>query len=561
MATCKTCNQSFEITAAEKDFLSRMAWKFGGQTVFPAAPVKCPQCRLQSRVAYRNEKNLYRNTSAKSGKDVISIYAKEPLWGESYAVYTQEEWQADDFDPLEWGRDFDFSRPFFDQFAELLKAVPRMAIVTLANENCDYTSGTAYSKNCYLINSSEYCEDCYYGKLYQKCSDCMDCAYMFDSELCYECCSLHDCSRCTYVYFSQNCHDCLFSSDLNGCKNCCLCTNLHQKQYCFANKQLTKEEYEERVKNLTSSHEGIRQLAKQFEELRTGQKKRAAHIVNSENCSGDFIEGSRNCIDCYDMTESEDCMYITVGVNTKDCIDCCNMYINPELVYDTLGTIEAYNSAYSSYIFHSQNMLYCDMCYYCSDCFGCSGLTRKKHCIFNKQYTETEYNELVPKIIGQMQANGEWGLFFPAQYSPFGYNESLASEYLPLTKEQADEKGFLWRELHDEALDVQKTIAANQLPDSIDDVPDDILNWAIVCSESGRPYKIVKRELDFYRARGLPIPRLHPDVRYRNRMKLRNARQLRECNCSECSALVTTTYAEDQLQNILCHECYRKELY
>ena len=44
--------------------------------------------------------------------------------------------------------------------------------------------------------------------------------------------------------------------------------------------------------------------------------------------------------------------------------------------------------------------------------------------IFEKSYSEEEYNELVPKIIEHMKGGGEWGEFFPISHSPFGYNET-----------------------------------------------------------------------------------------------------------------------------------------
>ena len=36
-----------------------------------------------------------------------------------------------------------------------------------------------------------------------------------------------------------------------------------------------------------------------------------------------------------------------------------------------------------------------------------------------------------------MMKNGEWGEFFPSSMSPFGYNETVATEYFPREKEEA----------------------------------------------------------------------------------------------------------------------------
>ncbi len=559
--SCSHCRQLFDLTDDEWAFIQRMKFSFGETTVLPQQPTMCPACRMQVRTCHRNEKNLHRNVSAKSGKNLISIFAAKPLWGSPYKVYMQEEWNDDNFDPLAYGRDFDFSKPFFEQFANLSKDVPHMAVVTISNENSDYTTGTGYCKNCYLINSSEYCQDCFYGKLYQNCTDVSDSAYMYTCELCYGCFSLHDCTRCTYVSFSKNCHECLFSSNLQGCRNCFLCTNLTQKEYHFRNQPLSKEEYEKRVSEFLGSYEKFEACKKELHDLMQKKIWKYANIVDSENCTGDYIDHSRNCIECFDMTDSQDCRYVQVGVSVKDTYHCSNMYLKPELCYETLGTIEAYNCAYCLYVFYSQNMLYCESCYYCHDCFGCSGLKRKQFCIFNKQYTKEEYEILVPKIIAHMQKNDEWGQFFPAQYAAIGYNESVAGEYMPLSKEEAKAQGFLWRDREDEPLQVEKIVPAGQLPDHIEDIPDDILQWAIACEETGRPFKIQKRELDILRQQHIPLPRLHPDLRYDKRMKLRNPRQLWERTCMNCQKSIQTTYSPDRPEMIFCEDCYLKAVY
>ena len=41
-----------------------------------------------------------------------------------------------------------------------------------------------------------------------------------------------------------------------------------------------------------------------------------------------------------------------------------------------------------------------------------------------------------------MKKRGEYGEFFPASMSPFGYNETVAHEYFPLSKEEIT-KGFV----------------------------------------------------------------------------------------------------------------------
>jgi hypothetical protein len=159
-----------------------------------------------------------------------------------------------------------------------------------------------------------------------------------------------------------------------------------------------------------------------------------------------FLTASKNCYDCYDVNDSEHCRYVQVGVQVTDLVDCSNMYIKPELSYEVLGTISTYNVHFSLYIFHSKDVWYSEQLFSCSNCFGCVGLRNKSYCIFNKQYTPEDYDKKVAEIITHMQTTGEWGEFFPVTLSPFAYNETLANEYLPLTKIEALERGYRWKE-------------------------------------------------------------------------------------------------------------------
>lgn len=534
-----------------------MTFAFGATKINPPLPVHCPDCRSQIRTCHRNEQSLYKVKSAHSGKDMVALYDETPTWGAPYKIYSQEEWRSDAWDPMSYGRSFDFSKTFFEQYAQLQRDVPRMALISIGNENCDFTTGTGYCRNCYLINSSENCEDCYYGKLLQKCKNAVDCSYLYGSELCYECFSVYDSYNCQHVSFSQNCQDCFFSSNLRGCKNCCLCTNLDHKEYHFLNQPLAKEEYERRLAAFRGSFERTEQMKKLRSDMMVKMIRKFANIVNGENCTGDYIENSKNCLDCYDVTESEDCRYVCVGVNVKDNYDCSNMYLKPELCYDTLGTIEVHTAAYCLFVFHSQRMLYCDYCFNCSDCFGCSGLTRKKFCVFNTQYTEEEFNALVPRIIEHMKKNKEWGLYLPPKFSAFGYNETLANEYFPLSKEEATKRGFHWRDADRRNFKAQ----TSALADNIKDVPDSITQDILACTACKKNYRIVPQELAFYRSNVLPIPRTCPDCRHVERMKLRNPRKLWTRSCMKCKKEIQTTYAPERPEKIYCEDCYRAEVY
>ena len=86
-----------------------------------------------------------------------------------------------------------------------------------------------------------------------------------------------------------------------------------------------------------------------------------------------------------------------------------------------------------------------------------------------------------------MKSNGEWGQFFPKDFSCFSYNESTSQQYYPKTKEQAISQGFKWM---DEKKKNHK-LQSYEIPDNIKDVDNIILQEVLVCTDCKKNYKIV----------------------------------------------------------------------
>jgi hypothetical protein len=126
-------------------------------------PTLCPDCRQQRRLSFRNERKLYKRTCDATGKQIISIYSED----KPYKVYDPKIWRSDQRDPMEYGQDYDFTRPFFDQIQELTHKVPVIGLNVMGNENCDYVNCCGYSKNCYLSYNTDYSQDMLY------CSNCI----------------------------------------------------------------------------------------------------------------------------------------------------------------------------------------------------------------------------------------------------------------------------------------------------------------------------------------------------------------------------------------------------
>ena len=287
--------------------------------------------------------------------------------------------------------------------------------------------------------------------------------------------------------------------------------------------------------------------------------------MQNENVVGDNTSRSKDAYQCYDSDGIRDCRYCT-GCNipgTKDCMDVHVWGDKMERCYNSLVIgAQLKNVLMSFYIVDGCTDLYYS--YWCRNnsqhLFGCFGLKHKKYCILNKQYTKEEYEQLLPKVIEHMKQTGEWGAFFPPEISLYGYNETLAQDYFPLTKQQVLARGWKWSDYEAE-VQAEGVIKAYQLPDDTRDIPDDILNWAIECEVTGKPFKIIPQELKFYRQNKLPIPRKHPDQRHLDRFKWKQPYVMYDRHCAKCQKDIQTTYSPERPQTVYCDECYFKEVY
>jgi len=340
-----------------------------------------------------------------------------------------------------------------------------------------------------------------------------------------------------------------------------MCSGIRNKQHCFKNEQLTEEAYADILRQYR--HTSPEDLQAEFAAFDVTVPKRAQIQLNCEGSTGTYLSNCRNALNCSDCFNVEDSSYIFECEGVKDSMDLASHDKDIELCYEmSSGGEKSYLTRFCYCTIASPRSAYMSSCFYQSDSFGCDGLhSRGQYCILNKQYSKEAYEKLVPKIIAHMRGTKEWGEFFPIEKSPYAYNESVAQDYFPLTKKEVGKRGWQWKDRTDEMPKLSKVIPAVKLPDSIEEVPDDIVNWAIECEATKRPFKIIKQELDFYRKMKLPIPHFHPDERHRRRMALRNPRKLWERPCMKCRKKMETTYAPDRPEIVYCENCYLKEVY
>jgi len=340
-----------------------------------------------------------------------------------------------------------------------------------------------------------------------------------------------------------------------------MCCGLQNKQYCCKNKQHSKDGYEEIVRKYAMKTP--EEMSREFESFSVTIPRKAQIQLNCEHSSGDYLYNCKNAIECFDCFDIEDSKYLLECRGVKDSMDLSLHDQDIELCYEiTSGGEKNYQTKFGYCTVASPRSAYLYSCFYAKDSFGCDGIhAQTQYCILNKQYTKEDYGKIMPKIIEHMMKSGEWGEFFPVPISTFAYNETVAQDHFPLSKEEVFAKGWVWKETIDEIPQVEKIIPAEKLPASIDDIPDDILNWAIKCEATKRPFRIIKPELAFYRKMKLPIPHFHPDERQKRRIALRNPRKLWDRQCAKCGSGIQTTYSPERPEIVYCEECYLKEVY
>lgn len=554
--TCRKCQRLFEITVQDIEFYDRLSPVYMQKKYTIPLPNLCFECRNQLRMSHRNERCLYSQTCALSNKPLISFFSPD----KACVVYNRNDWWSDKWDAESYAQDIDFSSPLLEQFAQLRARVPRMNMMLTNSENCDYAPFSINSRNCHVSVSVINSENIYYGYQTNESYDCFDCSRCSKCELCY------DCLYCVMLYHSVGCVFCensselFFCRDCRGCSNLIGCINLYNAQYQIFNQPVSKEEFRHAVR-LLSSFNRYTEAQKKASVFFLSQAHRATHNISCENVSGDNLINCRNVSYGFDSKGLEDSKYIFVCASAAHNVMDNNYCLGTELCYNSMWIPNCYGCISLSNSWNCRFVSYSDECFHSSHCFLCAGLKNKSYCILNKQYTPDAYEKLLVQIVETMQQDGTWGEFFPAQMSPFGYNESIAQEYYPLSREQSLELGFKWSDYVSPLPNVSSIIDSLQLPDDICAVPDNICLSAIKCSVSQRLFKIIPQELKFLKENALPLPHKHPDVRYTERMKLRNPRKLFKRNCAKCAQPLNTTFAPQRTEQVCCDKCYMKMVY
>ncbi|MFA5995253.1 MAG: hypothetical protein WCW27_01850 [Patescibacteria group bacterium] len=465
---------------------------------------RCPDCRMRLLLSFRNERSLHKRNCNLCQREFIGTYPADSL----YKVYCAKCWWSDNWDPFDFGVNYDSNRSFMDQFYDLYKHVPHLGMNVANSENSDYTNYSDKNKNCFLVINSTENENVYYSERIFSSKDCLECNGVTNGQLNYWNLSCRNCYGTLFSEYCADCMDCWFCYDCKSCKNCFGSFGLIHKQYVFFNQQLTEDEYAQKIDELKlNSNAGIAQTKQLVYKHWLNYPHRYANVTLSEQVSGDNVTRSKNCAYIFDADEMENCNYCYVGVKSKEA-QYCAPADEAEHCANCMSTWKSYNTYCSLACWYGSDIWYSSFCMNSQNLFGCAGLRKAKYCILNKQYSEIKYKKLKQEIINNLKQAGIYGEFFPKEFSPFVCHETAVQE---VSSE--------------------------------------------ICKH---PCKILKQEQELYQQLGLPNPEKCYNCRYIERLQRRNPRKLwqRQCMYQNCGKLVMSSYDPKQPEIIYCEEHY-----
>lgn len=548
---CTKCSSVFNIDADEISFYGKMK---------VPNPNVCPDCRFKMRALFRNETTLYSGRKcAMCDKNLITMYnPKSP-----YKIYCYDCFYSEKWDPKDYATDYDELKPFLPQMKSFLEKVPKINLyLSLGygqNINSDYVNMASGCKNCYLVFNTGPAEETLYSRGLRKSMDSSDLYFGFSTDKCYESVNIEESAN---VSFSQNVVSCVDSHFiLNGANltNCFGCVNLRNKSNCWFNEQLTSEEYKKRLNEVMGSYEKIEEMRKKFYEFSLQFPRRENNNFKSINSVGDYLSECKNVKHSFEIFQSEDSKYLFASKIVKDCMDVIGYGTNSERLLNCVATGFSSNIIGTYGAENCQNILYGFYTSNCHDCIGCDALKHSKYSIFNKEYEKEEYERLSEIIIKELTSLGIYGLIMPPEMAPFAYNETIAQDNMPMTKEEALAQGFRWED------DIQmtkgkETLQPNDIPDHINNIDDSITNEILKCIDCDRNYKITEQELFFYKRMNLPIPRKCFYCRHHDRILKRGPIKFWDRNCAHCNKQITTNYSPERPEIVYCESCYQQEV-
>lgn len=526
-------------------------------------PNFCPTCRRMRRMVYMNYVQLTKRKCDAPGHTemMISILPAEC----PFPVYDYHYFTGEQLEPLSFGVSYIPGESPMETFYALRKKFPMPSFLNRdpSSLNSEYSNGGQNLKNGYFVFTCHDVENAWYSNVILKGRNIMDSYWVTDSESTYENVFSDHIYQSSFVYFSGNCTDSKFLFDCRNCSNCFGCVNLRNKSYCVYNQQLTKEEYSSFLSSVYPlSRKKLSEYKEKFWELVKTLPMNGPRNVAVTNVFGSNLRNSKNLYDVTDADKSENIAHSDEILTLKDSMDTTFTGDGASLVYMgvNIGTLSnkikfSVSTKFSNdceFTFNSKNL---------SNCFMCFGLQKGSYCILNRQYEKEEYYKIVDEIKSEMLKKGEYADGVGMEFSAQAYNFSIGQISFPLSEQEILKLGGYMAKDPGTNASGQEAISSDKLPQTIEETEDEILNKAIVCEVTGRPFRIVPSELEFYRKIKLPLPSIHPSVRMEKRIEISAHGKKNEATCAKCHKDIITMFDPKENFILYCEDCFKKEIY
>lgn len=284
---------------------------------------------------------------------------------------------------------------------------PKLPTHSLNSENSEYGDQLYYCKN--MINSFDTLnsEDGIYIFDSQHVVNSIDCDYSFESQLCYDSVSLGKCFNSSFLEDCTSVRDSSFCFNCRDGNNLFACANLTGKSFCILNRQLTEDEYKQKIASFKALP--VQKVLEMLEELKKKYPVTQTRGENNENSPyGDFLYNCKNCYMCFDAGECTNCGYLYDSGRCTDCWD-STFSGDSEITYEMIDSTHLFNCNYAIWCGHSNDSSYIVACGNVKNCLGCVNIYQKEYCILNRQFTKEEYEKISKPLLEDLkQKNLGW---------------------------------------------------------------------------------------------------------------------------------------------------------
>ena len=519
----------------------------------------CPMARMKIVAAYATGFGWWWNKHAKTGEKVLSYV--HPATG--LKVLPDPEFYEQDH--TDRARDYDPTRPFNDQIRELQLETPFAAWRSLTISENSIALLSQGDTNSYFVTMSSSKNTMYsYGAEITENS-----AEIYESQKIMNCYSVIFSRRlhnCKFIRQSYDLINCDFIFDCRNCENCFGASNKRNKKYLWFNEQLSKDEWEKRRAEVDlGSRKVVDEWLSKFRDMLEQDTVWPENFNEKvENCTGELLQESENTTEGYYVDGSKNNHWVSYffrgcegNAYTGGGQDTTNNYYSHSPIMS--AGCKYVHSCYSC-----QNVEYSMQCYNCEDCFGCVGLSRKRFCVFNRQYTEDEYWKIVDDIRCNMLDRGEYGDFFPLGFSPTYFFASAALPWL-IDDKDAEELGANLYDL--ESMGGSGEIDPNAPMTDVSELPDhvkDFDGWHgkhLKDKKEGKRFAYLKPEVKLYQDLNIAPPLKNPMLRLRSLLEELNSAIPMEVECAKTGKKLRV--AKNKVypnRKIYCREAYLEYL-